>query len=82
MAAKWLCELQATVTRSMGRPGPATQAKRNRERSKAERKQEKQEKRSLRKEMKKERTRLTAEGSDPDLEGIFPGPQPAPTDEE
>lgn len=60
----------------MGRPGPATQAKRNRERSKQERKQEKNEKRSLRKEIKKERARTVAEGSDPDLEGIEPGPQP------
>lgn len=60
----------------MGRPGPATQAKRNRERSKKERQQEKDEKRSLRKELKKERARIAADGFDPDLLGIQPGPQP------
>jgi hypothetical protein len=60
----------------MGRPGQATQAKRNRERSKQERQQEKDEKRSIRKEMKKDRARLQSEGFDPDLEGIVPGPQP------
>jgi hypothetical protein len=60
----------------MGRPGPATQAKRNRERNKQERKQEKQEKRSLRKENKKDRD--PGDGTDPDLAGIFPGPQPLP----
>jgi hypothetical protein len=61
----------------MGRPGPATQAKRNRERSKQERKQEKFEKRALRKEIKKERTKLSEDGTDPDLIGIRPGPQPS-----
>jgi signal transduction histidine kinase len=60
----------------MGRPGPTTQAKRNRERSKQERNQEKQEKRLIRKEQKKERDRLSGEGHDPDLDGIVPGPQP------
>ncbi|MBU6374935.1 MAG: hypothetical protein KGQ59_02960 [Bdellovibrionales bacterium] len=61
----------------MARPGPATQAKRNRERSKQERKQEKEEKRQLRKEMKKQREDLAADGSDPDLLGIVAGPQPS-----
>jgi len=60
----------------MGRPGPASQAKRQRERSKQERQQEKQEKRLQRKEMKKERDRQVADGEDPDLAGITPGPQP------
>ena len=61
----------------MSRPGPATQAKRNRERSKQEWQQEKEAKRSLRKEeQKKERDRLLEEGIDPDLAGIVPGPQP------
>lgn len=60
----------------MGRTSQATQAKRNRERSKQERQQEKQEKRSLRNELKKERDRSLADGSDPDLAGIVPGPQP------
>jgi hypothetical protein len=60
----------------MGRPGPATQAKRARERNRQERKQEKAEKRDIRKEQRKERALLTAEGVDPDLAGIVPGPQP------
>jgi hypothetical protein len=64
----------------MGRANPATQAKRNRERSKQERNQEKHEKRLLRKEQRKERDRLVAEGYDPDLAGILPGPQPISAD--
>ena len=64
----------------MARPGPATQAKRNRERAKHERQQEKREKRSLRKEQKKERNCLVGEGVDPDLAGIIPGPQPPQED--
>lgn len=60
----------------MGKPGSATQAKRNRERSQQERQQEKKEKQMLRKELKKERDRLISDGVDPDLEGIQPGPQP------
>ena len=59
----------------MGRPGPASQAKRQRERMKSERHQEKAEKREIRKEQRKERDRLIAEGKDPDLDGIVPGPQ-------
>lgn len=60
----------------MARPGPASQAKRQRERMKNERHQEKAEKREIRKEQRKERDRLIAEGRDPDLDGIVPGPQP------
>lgn len=60
----------------MAKPGPATQAKRARERNKQERLQEKQEKRMQRKELKKERDKLVQDGFDPDLEGIIPGPQP------
>ncbi len=59
----------------MGRPGPASQAKRSRERMKQERHQEKEQKRENRKEQRKERDRLISEGKDPDLEGIVPGPQ-------
>jgi hypothetical protein len=59
----------------MGRSGPATQAKRNRERAKQERQQEKQEKRSIRKELKRDRAQLVNDGIDPDLIGIRPGPQ-------
>lgn len=62
----------------MAKPGPATQAKRNRERARTERKQEKNEKFGERKELKKEREKLIAEGIDPDLHGIVPGPQPPP----
>ena len=58
----------------MGRPGPASQAKRSRERLKHERHQEKEGKRELRKEQRKERERLISEGKDPDLDGIVPGP--------
>lgn len=60
----------------MSKPGPATQAKRNRERARTERKQEKFEKRLVRKDLKKDRDRLIADGIDPDLQGIYPGPQP------
>jgi siroheme synthase (precorrin-2 oxidase/ferrochelatase) len=60
----------------MSKPGPVTQAKRNRERSKQERKQEKLEKRSLRKELKKERDQQVSDGVDPDIAMIRPGPQP------
>ena len=60
----------------MGKPGPTTQAKRNRERSRQGRQQEKEEKRILRKQLKKEREMSAVEGVDPDLEGIRPGPQP------
>jgi len=64
----------------LARPGPATQAKRKRERARQERQQEKQEKRSLRKEQRKERERLIESGVDPDLEGIVAGPQPLQLD--
>jgi hypothetical protein len=64
----------------MSKPGPATQAKRNRERSKKERSQEKLEKRMQRKEQRKERDELTADGYDPDIAGIVPGPQPPAND--
>ncbi|MGK5083275.1 hypothetical protein WDW37_08205 [Bdellovibrionota bacterium FG-1] len=40
----------------------------------------KQEKRVFRNESKKERERLVADGVDPDLAGIFPGPQPLQDD--
>lgn len=60
----------------MGKPGQATQAKRNRERSRQDRQQEKEEKKAIRKEQKKERALILSEGVDPDLIGIEPGPQP------
>jgi hypothetical protein len=64
----------------MAKPGPTTQAKRSRERARQDRMQEKQEKRSIRKEMRKEREKLVADGVDPDLAGIVPGPQPPQID--
>ncbi len=60
----------------MGRPNQATKAKRDRERQRQERQQEKVEKRAQRSEIKKERTQQIADGIDPDLAGIVPGPQP------
>jgi len=65
----------------MSKPGPTTQAKRNRERARTERKQEKVEKRLVRKDLKKDRDRLLAEGIDPDLEGLYAGPQPIAHDD-
>lgn len=64
----------------MARPGRATQEKRNRERSQKERQQIKKEERSIRKEDRKARAEGLAEGVDPDLIGIFPGPQPVQED--
>jgi hypothetical protein len=60
----------------MARPNQATKAKRDRERMRQERQQEKQEKRAQRSELKREREFLAADGVDPDLVGIVPGPQP------
>lgn len=60
----------------MARPNQAARTKRDRERSRQERQQEKVEKRAQRSETKKDRDRLTADGIDPDLAGIVPGPQP------
>ncbi|OFZ81707.1 MAG: hypothetical protein A2583_12265 [Bdellovibrionales bacterium RIFOXYD1_FULL_53_11] len=59
----------------MSKPSRATQAKRTRERSRQERQQEKLEKRAQRKELKKTRAEWLAEGIDPDLMDIVPGPQ-------
>jgi len=60
----------------MGRPGPATQAKRQRERKQKEKRKAKADERALRKEEKARNERPVAPGQDPDLEGIVPGPQP------
>ncbi|MBI3542807.1 MAG: hypothetical protein HY075_05975 [Deltaproteobacteria bacterium] len=60
----------------MGRPSQAAKTKRDRERNRAERNQEKHDKRAQRSELnKQERERLIADGIDPDLAGITPGPQ-------
>lgn len=61
----------------MGRPSPATQAKRRRELAKKEKRKAKQERRLLRKEMKEQNAdNDVPPGEDPDLFGIVPGPQP------
>ncbi len=61
----------------MGRPGPATQAKRQRERAQKEKQKAKADERALRKEQKARNSeRPQVPGQDPDLEGIVPGPQP------
>ncbi|MGD8726942.1 MAG: hypothetical protein PVH40_04805 [Gemmatimonadales bacterium] len=61
----------------MARPGPASQAKRARERAKQEKRKAKEEKRVLRKQQKaqKQAERRDAD-EDPDIMGIVPGPQP------
>lgn len=60
----------------MAKPARATQGKRNRERALKERQQEKQEQKIIRKEARAERAANLEQGIDPDLIGIFPGPQP------
>ncbi len=61
----------------MARPSRATQEKRNRERSQKEKQQEKILERNIRKEARMERETMgAASGIDPDLIGIYPGPQP------
>jgi aspartate carbamoyltransferase catalytic subunit len=60
----------------MGKGNRATQEKRNRERAQKERQQEKEEQRVLRKEARADRTAKSEQGIDPDLVGIYPGPQP------
>lgn len=63
----------------MGKPGPATQAKRQRERAKQEKRQEKEAERAFRKEQKAVNAERAEQfGGDPDLIGIFPGPHNVP----
>ena len=65
----------------MGKPNRATQEKRNRERAQKERQQEKDSLRAIRQESDKvDRAASLAAGIDPDLVGIFCGPQPTPED--
>ena len=59
----------------MGRTNPS-QAKRQRERNKAEKQQEKRAERTVRKEQKKLDLPPGPQDEDPDLAGIVPGPQP------
>lgn len=56
----------------------ATQEKRRRERAKQEAHLEKAQARLVRKERKRLRDESLRPGEDPDLIGIFPGPQPNP----
>jgi hypothetical protein len=60
----------------MGRPTRATQEKRGRERAQKERQQEKVVTRAVKKEERANRVTNVMQGIDPDLIGIFPGPQP------
>jgi hypothetical protein len=60
----------------MGRPNQATQAKRRRELKNQERQADKRAARAVRKEQKKIERENAPSGVDPDLIGIFPGPQP------
>jgi len=54
----------------------ATQEKRRREREKQQTRQDKAENRLVKKEQKKLRDEQAQPGEDPDLIGIYPGPQP------
>ena len=64
----------------MGKPARATQEKRNRERAQKERQQDKLAEKALRKEARDERLANLKDGVDPDLVGIYPGPQPVQED--
>ena len=59
----------------MAKPTRATQKKRERERNQKERQQDKQEQRALRKDARADRAESLEAGIDPDLVGIYPGPQ-------
>lgn len=60
------------------RPGKVTQAKRNRERAQQQKRQEKQARRAQRTLEKTQRVPANemADGEDPQLAGLRPGPQP------
>jgi hypothetical protein len=59
----------------MARPGKTTLAKREREKAKAMRAREQEERRAQRKAAKLQRPPVV-DGEDPDLAGLFCGPQP------
>ena len=59
-----------------------TQQKRARERAKQERQQEKVRRREEAKSRKGTTERTAADGEDPDIAGIIPGPQPSPWGDE
>jgi hypothetical protein len=58
-----------------------SQQKRSRERAKQEKRQQKAERRAQATGQRGEK-RSNADGEDPDLAGIVPGPQPSPWDDE
>ena len=60
----------------MGQPNRATHEKRRRERAQKDRQVQKEESRLTRKDTRAERAASVEAGVDPDLIGIFPGPQP------
>jgi hypothetical protein len=60
----------------MARSGPARFAKRKREMEKQAKRQAKREARAERRAQKAQQTDPDADGQDPDLKGIVPGPQP------
>ena len=64
----------------MSTNGRPSITKRNREQARRDRAKEKSERRAQRALEKQNRTE-TADGEDPDLAGIVPGPQPLPGDE-
>ena len=59
----------------MAKPTRATQKKRERERNQKERQQGKHEQRAIRKDTRADRVESLEAGIDPDLVGIYPGPQ-------
>lgn len=63
----------------MGSPRPS-QSKREKERARQGRNQEKNERRAQRR-VDRAQKPVTADGEDPDIAGIVPGPQPRPDDE-
>ena len=58
-------------------PGRPSIAKRQRELARREKRQEKAEKRAMRK-AERARRPAAADGEDPDIAGVVPGPQPLP----
>ncbi len=61
-------------------PGPQSAKKRAREAARVEHQRDKASKREERKATKP--ARVTADGEDPDIAGIVPGPQPLPPDQD
>jgi hypothetical protein len=64
----------------MGRPNQAARTKRDRERQRQERQQEKRAEKAKTRDEKSSRE-APADGVDPDIAGIVPGPQPIPEED-